>query len=144
MSAPNLHMGKAKVWTALASSCYVKHDRHKYEALTTRWIRTKMPSFVANVIVALSICLALNGANAQCSDPARPLARCCMGLAAWSTNSVVWGTICGYTPPDPSEIIGGRCIVNPGTCPSGTHATCCAGSWPGPSGQCALGTNCTP
>ncbi|KAF9489021.1 hypothetical protein BDN71DRAFT_1435685 [Pleurotus eryngii] len=74
-----------------------------------------MPSFYSNTMVVLSVAFALRGANAQCSDPARPLARCCMGVAAWSTNSVVWGGICGYTPPSPSEIIGARCIINPGT-----------------------------
>ncbi|GJE90198.1 WSC domain-containing protein [Phanerochaete sordida] len=68
---------------------------------------------------------------------------CCMNVAPWSTNSYVWGNICGYTPSDPSEIVGARCIPAPaGGCPSGSIGTCCAGLVPGPSGQCALGTNC--
>lgn len=65
----------------------------------TALVSPKMPSFYSNIIIVLSVVFALSGVNAQCSDPARPLARCCMGVAAWSTNSVVWGGICGYTPP---------------------------------------------
>ncbi|KAJ8495990.1 hypothetical protein ONZ45_g12635 [Pleurotus djamor] len=71
----------------------------------------------------------------------RPRNLCCMApIAPWSTNSGVWGGICGYTPPSPSELIGGRCITRPTTgCPTGTFGTCCAGFVPG---QCSLGTNC--
>ncbi|KAJ4307010.1 hypothetical protein N0V88_000384 [Collariella sp. IMI 366227] len=34
---------------------------------------------------------------------------CCLSTAPWSTNSGVWGNICGYTPNVLSELIGARC-----------------------------------
>jgi hypothetical protein len=47
----------------------------------------------------------------QCAD--RSIRLCCMNVAPWSTNSYVWGGICGYTPADPSELVGARCIPRP-------------------------------
>lgn len=75
----------------------------------------------------------------QCTG--RSMRLCCLNIAPWSTNSAVWGGICGYTPAIPSELIGARCITRPasGTCPAGTSQACCKGSIPG---QCALGTQC--
>jgi hypothetical protein len=70
------------------------------------------------------------------------IALCCMNIAPFSSNSGVWGGICGYIPSSPSEMIGARCISRPasGQCPSGTSAACCKGTFPG---QCALGTVCS-
>jgi hypothetical protein len=68
---------------------------------------------------------------------------CCLNVAPWSTNSAVWGNVCGYFPgTGPQELIGARCIPRPasGVCPSGTSKACCQGTVPG---QCALGTLCT-
>ncbi|KAF1834143.1 hypothetical protein BDW02DRAFT_598499 [Decorospora gaudefroyi] len=70
---------------------------------------------------------------------------CCMNVAPWSTNSAIWGGPCGYTPDNPSELIGARCIFRPAasgsaSCPTGLMAACCQGFIPG---QCALGTRCT-
>jgi hypothetical protein len=39
----------------------------------------------------------------------RGLALCCQTEAPFSSNSYVWGSICGVTPRDPSEMMGGRC-----------------------------------
>ncbi|KAI0338955.1 WSC-domain-containing protein [Trametopsis cervina] len=91
-----------------------------------------------------SILLLLGPASAVTCGNDRPLTMCCMGLAPYYTNQNVWGSICGYYPQSTNELIGGRCIsVSTGSsCPSGSISTCCAGRWPGPSGQCALGTNC--
>ncbi|KAJ8472566.1 hypothetical protein ONZ45_g16612 [Pleurotus djamor] len=94
-----------------------------------------MPSLSVKFALLFTLSL-FAGARADCDDPARPTQKCCMNVAQWSTNSYVWGTICGYTPADSSEYIGGRCItITSGSCPSGTVATCCGGSWPGPSGR---------
>jgi hypothetical protein len=75
----------------------------------------------------------------QCAS--RSLRLCCLNIAPWATNSGVWGGICGYTPTNPSELVGARCIPRPasGTCPAGTSQACCKGNVPG---QCALGTQC--
>ncbi|KAJ3558448.1 hypothetical protein NM688_g925 [Phlebia brevispora] len=64
-----------------------------------------------------------------------------MGLAPWSSNSEVWGDICGYYPSDPNLLTGARCLPNPGSCAEypGNIATCCAGIW---AGYCGLGTDC--
>ncbi|KAK0625135.1 hypothetical protein B0T17DRAFT_617268 [Bombardia bombarda] len=40
----------------------------------------------------------------------KPLNLCCMNAAPWSSNSAVWGGICGYYPSQPSELVGARCI----------------------------------
>ncbi|XP_014551721.1 hypothetical protein COCVIDRAFT_112122, partial [Bipolaris victoriae FI3] len=71
----------------------------------------------------------------------RSVRLCCQGVAAWSTNSGAWGGVCGYTPSDPSELIGARCVTRPasGVCPSGSSPACCRGTIPGP---CYLGTQC--
>ncbi|EMD85501.1 hypothetical protein COCC4DRAFT_151861, partial [Bipolaris maydis ATCC 48331] len=71
----------------------------------------------------------------------RPLRFCCQTIAKWSSNSGVWGGVCGYTPSDSSELIGGRCTQRPssGTCPGGTMATCCRGAVASP---CYIGTQC--
>ncbi|EUC40265.1 hypothetical protein COCMIDRAFT_48500, partial [Bipolaris oryzae ATCC 44560] len=71
----------------------------------------------------------------------RPIRLCCVNIAAWSTNSAVWGNICGYTPSNPAELVGARCITRPssGTCPGGSMQACCRGTVPG---SCALGTQC--
>ncbi|EMD59497.1 hypothetical protein GGP41_004461 [Bipolaris sorokiniana] len=75
----------------------------------------------------------------QCDS--RPVRLCCINIAPWSTNSGVWGGICGYTPSNPAELVGARCITRPasGQCPAGTSQACCRGTVPG---QCALGTQC--
>lgn len=67
------------------------------------------------LLVPLILLAVSHDAAAQANTPTcggnRPLTKCCMGLAPWSTNQGVWGGICGYTPADPSELIGGRCIT---------------------------------
>lgn len=74
----------------------------------------------------------------SCSAPLYNL--CCMNVAPWSSNSGVWGGVCGYTPSNTNELVGARCLVKTGTtCPSGTMPACCTGIV---SGQCGLGTRC--
>lgn len=74
----------------------------------------------------------------------RPINLCCLNVAPWSTNAYVWGTICGYNPEDPSELVGARCSPRStsGPCPPGSSAACCRGTLSGPNAQCGLGTQC--
>lgn len=73
----------------------------------------------------------------QCN---RAYSVCCRGVAPWSTNSGVWGGICGYYPSNPSEIVGAKCITQPSTgCPSGSIPACCAAVY---GSQCGLFTQC--
>ena len=76
-------------------------------------------------------------APSQCS---RAYSVCCMGVAPWSSNSGVWGGICGYYPSNPNEIVGARCITRPSSgCPSGSIPACCSGVY---GSQCGLFTQC--
>lgn len=61
-------------------------------------------SFATVIVAALSTI----GVHATCSGDQKPL--CCFNVAPWSTNSGVWGGICGYTPPSPNQLVGARCI----------------------------------
>ena len=54
--------------------------------------------------------LAVRAVRADCSADV-PNALCCMGVAQYSTNSAVWGGICGYYPPaGDNPVVGARCI----------------------------------
>lgn len=100
------------------------------------------------MLVPTAFCFALwfsinaRTAFAVC-DHSRPVALCCLGDGPWSSGSDLWGSYCGYYPADPSELIGSRCIPEPSVgCTDKSFPLCCAGTWPGPSYECALGTNC--
>jgi predicted nucleic acid binding AN1-type Zn finger protein len=96
-------------------------------------------SYIASNAANPGVCPTAAPVPAQCTN--RAIRLCCLNIAPWATNSGVWGGICGYTPSNPSELIGARCIPRPatGSCPAGTSQACCAGTVPG---QCALGTQC--
>ena len=61
-------------------------------------------------LLVLFALLSVRGVVALTCGGNRPLSLCCMGVAPWSSNSGVWGDICGYFPSNPNEIVGGRCI----------------------------------
>lgn len=87
--------------------CFTKFGGHRL--LHSPLFAHSAISQVTMFLVAVFVAGAATSAWAACGGD-KPLSLCCMGLAPWSTNSNVWGNICGYTPSDPNELIGGRCI----------------------------------
>jgi hypothetical protein len=87
--------------------------------------------------------LAVTPATFAACPADRPLSLCCMNVAPFSTNSGVWGGVCGYQPSSPGEIVGARCGQFSGPCPSQTRSTCCERLVLN-SGQCALAAKCGP
>jgi len=60
------------------------------------------------LLYAVVTILGAIGANATCASGQYSL--CCMGVAPYSSNSGVWGGICGFYPPD-NPLVGARCIA---------------------------------
>lgn len=59
------------------------------------------------------IVLALSPGTFAACPPERSNDLCCINVAPFSTNSAVWGSICGLVPTSQSELIGARCISWP-------------------------------
>jgi hypothetical protein len=71
-------------------------------------------AFSRFILAAILVAVQAAPAQAAYCDNAHSNALCCMGvLAPFYTNSYVWGSICGVTPADQNELVGGRCIYAP-------------------------------
>ena len=60
------------------------------------------------ILLVAAVCI-LGAIRASATCPGGQNSLCCMGVAPYSSNSGVWGDICGFFPPD-NPLVGARCI----------------------------------
>ncbi|KAI0069893.1 hypothetical protein K474DRAFT_956995 [Panus rudis PR-1116 ss-1] len=99
-----------------------------------------MKSFQLLHLYGVAILSTIGAVAAQCGG-SQPLHLCCRTVAPWSSNSGVWGNICGVFPTDPNTLMGGACEEVTSTCPQGPIEVCCSSG--STCGDGVLGNNCS-
>ncbi|KAH8101439.1 hypothetical protein BXZ70DRAFT_92564 [Cristinia sonorae] len=130
--------------TARCLSVYLKYPRlyreGRHSCDCSIKCTERQPNMRASITVTVfSTVFAAIAVSATCPS-AQPVHLCCRNVAPWSSNSGVWGGICGVTPADPNTPMGGACISNM-PCPGPTIEVCCSSV--SPCGSGGLGNNCT-
>src|SRR5258706_2354580 len=65
-------------------------------------------SSMNQILLVTAVCI-LGAISANATCPSGQHSLCCMGVAQYSSNSGVWGDICGFFPPD-NPLVGARCL----------------------------------